>query len=223
MQRVLLSGLIVFATHALLAAQVVAPPEVAFSGVVQPSSFAMDAAICAPPTHEIECSGGLFFLTSSTIDLDQYIGTNVKLYGTSLVECPMYNIHKVEVPPPATLAICGTGGLGCPIRLRSGPGGLSQHAFLVSLSPGLLPLNPLKGSLQLGEPFFVLANSGAGNFPPEGAAFDFSIPLTTSLTGLTIYFQSVRRNVGPVGPMQFSNPVCIEIVGHVFVCWTPDC
>jgi len=214
--------LFVLALVAPLAAQVADPPEVAFTGVVQPFDGVI-IAICAPPSHELECSDGTFFLTSSTLDLDAWVGKNVKLYGKSVSDlCPLYDIHKIEEPPPATLAICGTGGLGCPIRLRSGPGGISQHALWVALKPGLVTLNPSKGSFLLGEPFFLLGIQ-SGGFPAEGAAFDLTVPPDPVLTGVTLYFQSARRDVGPVGPLHLANARCMEIVGFVFVCHDPDC
>ncbi|HZL99964.1 MAG TPA: hypothetical protein VFD43_06905 [Planctomycetota bacterium] len=185
MIRFLLTGLFVLATSAPLAAQIIAPPEVSFTGVVEKADGFVIAAICAPPTHQLACSDGTYFLYSSTLDLDQYLGKNVKLYGSSLEVCPLYNVHKVEVPPPATLAICGTGGFGCPIRLRSGPGGISQHALFVSLAPGLVPLNPSKGSFLLAEPFYLLGVQ-VGGFPGEGAAFDFTIPGAPVLAGVTL-------------------------------------
>jgi hypothetical protein len=211
MLRFVSTVLFVSALAAPLAAQIIDPPEVAFTGVVQKFDGAI-IAICAPPTHEFECSDGTFFLTSSTIDLDLYLGKNVKLYG-----------NKVEIPPPATLAICGTFGFGCPARVRSGPGGISQHALWVSLKPALVPLNPSKGSFLLAEPFLLIGLQ-AGGFPPEGAAFDFFIPAgPPALAGVPIYFQAARRDIGPVGPMHLSNAVCMEIVGFVLVCWDPDC
>jgi len=205
-----------------LGAQVIDPTEVAFTGVLRHFSGSV-SSICSLPTHELECSDGKFFLKSSTLDLEAWLGQDVKLYGNKLGICPVYDIHAVENPPPATLAICGTGGLGCPIRLRSGPGGISQHVLLVSLAPGLVTFNPLKGSLLLGTPVYMIGDSGAGSFPPEGAAFDLTIPGAPILTGVKLYFQAVRRNVGPVGPMQFSNAACLEIVGFVFTCEVPGC
>jgi hypothetical protein len=211
--------LFAFALAAPLAAQATDPPEVAFTGVVQKFP---GVSVCVPPTHVLACSDGTFFLMSSTLDLDLYVDKNVKLYGQQADICPIYDIHAVESPPPATLAICGTGGLGCPIRLRSGPGGISMHALWASLKPGLVPLNPVKGSFLLGEPFFLVGLT-SGGFPAEGAPFDLTIPSNPILTGVTLYFQSARRDIGPAGPLNFANAACIEVVGFVFVCHTPDC
>lgn len=221
MSRFLSSLVISFALVAPLLAQATDPPEVAFTGVVQPFDGVI-IAICAPPSHELECSDGTFFLTSSTLDLDAWVGKNVKLYGRSVSDkCPLYDIHKVEEPPPATLALCGTGGLGCPIRLRSGPGGPSQHALWVSLAPGLVTLNPSKGSFLLAEPFFLIGIK-SGDFGGAGAAFDLTVPPDPVLTGVTLYFQSARRNL-TIGALNLANARCLEIVGFVLVCHEPDC
>lgn len=201
-----------------LAAQI-DPSEVAFTGVVQKYS---GISVCVAPTHMLDCTGDTFKLVSSTLDLDLYVGKNVKLYAQKADICPIYDVHAVEEPPPATLAICGTGGLGCPIRLRSGPGGISQHALWVSLKPDLVTLNPSKGSFMLAQPFYLMGIQ-SGGFPAEGAAFDLTIPPNPILTGVTLYFQAARRDVGPVGPLHLSNNACIEIVGFVFVCHSADC
>src|SRR5262245_10024192 len=152
MLRSLSRLVIAIALGAPLAAQI-DPVEVAFTGVVEKFS---GVGTCVAPTHVLACSDGTFFLVSSTLDLDLYVGKNVKLYATKDDICHINDVHGVEEPPPATLAICGTGGLGCPIRLRSGPGGISQHALWVSLKPDFLPLNPNKGSFLLAQPFYLI-------------------------------------------------------------------
>lgn len=239
MHHVLSSLLFVSLAASPLAAQVIEPPvgapvEAAFTGVVQPA-FAptpgeLELSICAPPSHTLECSAGTFFVSSSTLDLDAYIGQNVKLYGTQLFECPTFDIHTVESPPPATLAICGTGVSGCPVRLRSGPGGLATHWVFASLASGFFPLSPVKGSFMLSPPFFQVAMGFSNSFGP-GPAFDFTVPPAPFLTGLTIYFQAARREVGittPSGltqpPVQFSNVVCLPVLGFSgLLCVPADC
>jgi hypothetical protein len=62
------------------------------------------------------------------------------------------------------------------MRLRAGPGGLSQHALLVATAPGFFSSSIEKCSLLLGQPFFLLATSPAGFHQPEGYAFDFTVP-----------------------------------------------
>jgi hypothetical protein len=204
-------------------AQIVQPPVVSFTGVVKPSEFDTAQIICAPPTHTIECSEGIFGLQSNSVDLDQFIGQNVKLTGQGVDKgCPLFEIFSVS-PPEATLTQCGTPGLGCTLRLRSGPGGLSQHLLLISTSPGFFSASPAKGSLLLGLPFMVLATSPVAHHPPEGYAFDFILPVDFSLIGIPIYAQTLRRDFGPAGPLRFSNAVCLTILGIPITCEMPDC
>jgi hypothetical protein len=126
-------------------------------------------------------------------------------------------------PPDATLTSCGTAGLGCEIRLRAGPGGLSQHTLFVSPVPGFLPVSVDKGSLLLGQPFVLLLTSPAAHHPPEGFAVEFMLPMAPVLVGIPIHLQSIRRDVGPVGPIRFSNAACLTIVGVPIHCIAPDC
>lgn len=203
------------------AAQIVPDQPASFTGVVQQVSF--DASlICAPPTHALECSGGTFFLKNGAADLDTVVGKMVKVSGyPSAAGCPVWAIDLIE-PPPVTLKVCGTTALSCEVRFRSWPGGLSQHALLVSLAPGVAPLNLVAGSLLLGDPWFVLLTQ-VGHFPPEGADFVFNVPIDTALAGLDFWFQTARRQVGPVGPLQLSNAICFQMGGIPFVCWPADC
>jgi hypothetical protein len=215
--------LAVFLFSSVASAQIIAPPVVSFTGVVKTWEFDTAQIICAPPTHALECSETIFGLVSSTIDLDQYIGQNVKLTAQAVDKgCPLFEVSAVE-PPETTLTLCGTAGLGCEIRLRAGPGGLSQHLLLVSTAPGFYSSNPAKGTLLLGQPFFTLATSPIAHHPPAGYAFDFVLPVDFSLVGIPIYFQTIRRDVGPVGPIRFSNAVCFTILGIPITCDTPDC
>jgi hypothetical protein len=219
-----------------LSSQFAAPPEVAFSGTLEalPTTAAADAdaeSLCAPPAFALQCSDGIFFLTSSTLSLGDSVGQNLKLYGTQVGDCPLYDIHAVEEPPPATLEVCGTGGFGCPVRLRSGPGGLASHWLFASLSPGLVPLNPVKGSFLLGPQFFQIGSGFSSSFG-DGVAFDFSVPIAPAFAGLRVYFQAARREVGITTPgdglvthppLQFSNAACLDIVGFTLLCHEPDC
>ena len=207
------------------------PKSVAVSGVVQavsPAELAGLDAFCFEPSHTLECSDGTLYLVSATVDLDAYVGQNVKAYGQTIFECPYIDVQSVEVPAPVTLDLCGTGGFGCPVRLRSGPGGLAQHTLFVALAAGFFPLNPAKGSVLLGEPFFQIA-SKASTGPGAGAAFDFTIPPIPALIGAKLYFQTVRKpltittDVSPPGPPVLSNAACLEIVGVTAFCVDPDC
>lgn len=214
---------LVFST--VVSAQIVAPIPRSVTGVVVPVPQPGQGILCPPTAFTLECSEGLIGITNSLIDLSLYIGQNVKL--TIVPDgkaCPRFAVLDVDTTPPATLQLCGTPeGLGCPIRLRSGPGGISQHFLFVSLENGFLPLSVLKGSFLLGSPFFLIGNSGAGPFPLEGAAFNYVVPSDPGLIGIDFYLQAARRDVGPVGPWQLSNARCFAPIGFTLVCHEPDC
>ncbi len=205
-------------------AQIVAPQPVSFTGVVETLDISPGVSILCPPGNfTLRCSQGLSF-RSSTIDLRNYVGQNVRLVGVNTHPgCPTFEITAVQDPPPASLTLCGTPeGLGCAVRLRSGPGGISQHFLFVALAPGFVPLNVDKGSFLLGDPNLILATA-SGGFPPEGAAFDFVIPVDFSLVGIDVFMQTARRDVGPVGPIRFANAVCFTPIGLTIFCAQPDC
>lgn len=210
---------------AFVSAQIVAPIPRSVTGVVVPVPSPGQGILCPPSAFSLECSEGVIGLTSSGIDLTPFIGQNVKLtIASDGKACPRYSVLAVDTTPPATLALCGTPqGLGCPIRLRSGPGGISQHYLLISLSPDFIPLSVMKGGFLLGSPFFVIGSSGAGPFPPEGAAFNYVVPSDPSLIGIDFYLQAARRDVGPIGPWQFSNARCFAPIGFTVLCVEPSC
>ncbi len=208
---------------ATLSAQIVAPQPISFTGVVRALPPSPGPPIlCAPGTHEIECAEGLFQLQSSTLILSALEGQNVKLFATAVSKfCPLFEETGVDLTPPATLDMCGTPGLGCPVRLVSGPGALSQHFLFVSATPGLYPVSIPAGSLMLGPPLIFLGVGFASG--PEGAVFEFNIPSNPQLIGLSAYLQVARRDIGPVGPVRWSNARCLEILGYPIVCYTPTC
>ena len=205
-------------------AQIVAPQPISVTGVLKVNDQQGAGVLCAPGTHLMECAEGLVQFRSKSINLDGLVGQNVQLTAIQTSkQCPLYEVTAVQMIPEATLTLCGTaGGLGCPIRLRSGPGGLSQHWLLVSAFPGWWPVNLTEGTFLLGQPFLVLP-SGAGQFGIDGAAWDFNIPGDPSLIGLEVFLQSARRDVGPVSPIRYSNAVCFEIIGFTLLCAEPDC
>lgn len=230
-------GLPVFVLAALslavppAAAQVGGPPgglsvEVTVTGFVTPLPVIHENGdtICIAPTHQLEVPEDTVFLWSSTVDLGALLGQNVRLHGLLNTECGVMAVDSFESPPPATLTLCGTPSMGCPIRLRSGPGGLTQHWLFVAPAGGFLPLNPEKGSLLLGQPLLLIGSSGAGQFGDAGVAFDFTLPHSAALVGVPIHFQAASRKVGPIGPIHFSNAVQLEIFGPSgLFCIDPDC
>jgi len=219
------SLLAVLALTCVASAQIVAPQPISVTGVLWLNQQQGPGVLCAPGTHVMQCSEGLVQFRSRTIDLDSLVGQNVTLTAIQTSkQCPLYEVTAVQTTPSTSLTLCGTpGGLGCPIRLRSAPGGLSQHWLLISAFPGWWPISLTEGTFLLGQPFLVLP-AGAGQFDVAGAAWDFTIPSDPSLIGLEVFLQAARRDVGPVGPLRYSNAVCFEIIGYtLFLCAEPDC
>ena len=200
----------------LLAAAAPAAAQVTISGVLQPDLL---PSICLQGTHTLECT--TVRLQSNSLDLDAFVGQNVRISGHDVgVECVVYEVTAVS-PPPVTLAFCGNPVPGCDVRFRSAPGALSQHLLFVSPFQDVLPVSPFIGTFLLGTPFLLVGDELTGN--AEGAAFDFTLPNTTALTGVTVFAQSVRRDVGPVSEWQLSNAVCFTILGPSPPCFLPDC
>ena len=215
-----------FTGHDTSAQLIIQGPPTSVTGVVAFADFdsGLDSHVCFQPTYTIECSGNLFFIQSATVDLADYVGQNVKLeMYNPYVACPSFEVTAVIETLPAALELCGTPeGLGCSWRVRSSPGGISQHFLFASISPGFAPLAPEKGSFLLGSPFLTVASTVSVD--AEGAAFDLVTPGDASLIGLDVWVQAARRDVGPiVAPFALSNSVCFEVVGFVFVCHQPDC
>lgn len=200
--------------------------EVTVTGFVTPLPILHDPAdtICIAPTHQLEVPEDTVYLWSNTVELGALLGQNVRLHGLLNTDCGLIAVDSFESPPPATLTLCGTPSMGCPIRLRSGPGGLTQHWLFAAPAGGFLPLNPEKGSLLLGQPLLLIGMSGAGQFGDSGVAFDFNLPSSAALIGVPLHFQAVSRKVGPIGPIHFSNAVMLEIFGPSgLFCIEPDC
>ena len=200
--------------------------EVTVTGFVTPLPVIDGAAdtLCIFPTHQLEVPEDTVYLWSNKVDLTALLGQNVRLHGLLSTECGIIAVDSFESPPPATLLLCGTASMGCPIRLRSGPGGLTQHWLFVAPAGGFVPLNPEKGSLLLGDPLLLIGMSGAGQFGDAGAAFDFNLPSSPALIGVPIHFQAASRKIGPIGPIHFSNAVQLEIFGPSgLFCIEPNC
>ena len=208
---------------AVVSAQIVAPPIVSVTGVIEPiSSGGGGYALCAPGTHVMKCTEGIFQLVGTQIDLEPFEGQNIRVVaGQVSKSCPLFDVLEVDTTPPATLQVCGTEGLGCPLRLQSGGGGLSQHWLILGAAPSFYPVSIDEGTFLLGEPFIVVGPVFAAGI--EGAVFDFNIPSDASLIGVEAFVQNARRDVGPVGPIRFGNLVCIEILGFPIICHPAVC
>jgi hypothetical protein len=199
--------------------------QATFTGVIQPASL---ATFCQEETHYLTCSASTpaaptgLLLKSSTLDLSLWEGQNAVFTAVPRgVECEIWDVIDVHVPPPATLVVCGAPVPGCEMRLRVGPSGvLGQYWLYVSLAPGFVPINPVKGTLLIAEPLiFVASGSTAG----LDATVDFTLPTMPLLTGLSLWFQGARRDIGPIGPVQLTNAVCLTILGPSPPCHSIDC
>ena len=49
------------------------------------------------------------------------------------------------------------------------------------------------------------------------------LPADLSLTGVSLWFQGARQDIGPVGPLQATNAVCFTILGPSPPCISPGC
>ena len=64
---------------AVVSAQIVAPPIVSVTGVIEPiSSGGGGDALCAPGTHVMKCTEGIFQLVGTQIDLEPFEGQNIR-------------------------------------------------------------------------------------------------------------------------------------------------
>lgn len=213
------------------AAQIIGPTstETAVTGVVRYAFFPTAGSvggICGQPLYTLEGLEGTVYLASATLDLEPYLDQLVKLHGAMSSECPVLEVASVQAPPPASLAICGTPGFGCTVRLVSGPSGLATHWFLASPFADFIALNPEKGAFLLGQPFALVGPFNSTAFGP--ARFDFSVPMIPALVDQPIYFQSARRAASLIGPgtqspIQLANRVTLNVVGFVLLCHEPDC
>ncbi len=214
------SSLILFGAFALATTSAA---QVSFTGVIEPATL---PSICQEETHYLTCTSpnpsaptGVL-LKSSTLDLTPFEGKVAAFTAVPRgVTCLIYDVIAVDTTPPASLEMCGTPGLGCPIRFRVQPASsLGEYWLFLATSPGFTPIDPVTGTLLLG-PGFVLVDQGT---TPPGQ-FDVVIPAVAALTGLDLWLQAARRDIGPIGPIQTTNAVCFEIPGFVLQCETPGC
>jgi len=201
----------------------VSAAQVTFTGVIQKVTL---PSICQEETHFLTCTGSSpssptgVLLKSSTLDLTPFEGKVATFTAQPRgVTCLIYDITAVDTTPAATLVMCGTPGLGCPLRFRIEPSAsIGEFWLFLSGSPGFAPVDPVTGTVLLGSGFILVAH---GTTPP--GSLDVVIPSDPALTGLALWLQGARRDVGPVGPITATNAVCFEIPGFVFFCETPGC
>ena len=205
----------ILATLALFVAPALAQTAT-FTAIIEPAT---QPSICQEETHLVACNGAL--LKSTTLDLNQYVGKpyrfTAKLGG---VTCNVWNVTAVA-GAPATLTFCGSAAPGCPIRLRVGPSGVIGMWFLWwSPSSAFVPLDATLGTLMLGAPAYSLGSGPTATATPY---FETVLPSSPALVGLTVFAQGARMDIGPVGPLQLTNPTCFTIAPFMPPCATPGC
>jgi hypothetical protein len=193
-----------------------APAQVVFTGEIEKATL---ASFCQEETHVLECAGVL--LKSSALDLAAFEGKVFEFTAEARgVECLIYDVTAVE-SASAHLVRCGNPVPGCPMRFRVGPTGvIGQYWLWLALSPTFLPLDQVTGTWMLNPPFFLL---GSGLTFGDGSAVDIVLPPDPSLTGLTLFLQGARQDIGPIGPIELTNPLCFQILGPSPPCFEPDC
>jgi len=200
-----------------------ASAQVVFTGVIEKVTL---PSICQEETHFLTCTGPTagaptgVRLKSTTLDLTQYEGKVATFTAQPRgVTCLIYDVTAVDTTPDAWLEMCGTAGLGCPLRFRVQPSpSLGQYWLWLSASPGFTPIDPITGTVLLGPGFVLVAQ---GSTPP--GQIDVVVPVDLALVGLDLWVQGARRDVGPIGPIQTTNAVCFDLPGIPIFCETPGC
>ena len=189
---------------------------VTFTAEIEPATL---ASFCQEETHFISCNGSL--LRSTVLNLDKYVGKPYEFTATLAgVECPIWYI-TAAVPAKGTLTFCGNAVPGCPIRMRVGPTGvIGEWMLWYSTQAAFAPIDPIFGTVMIGPPYEFL---GAGlTFGPT-AAFDAVVPQSPGITGLKVFAQGIRRDIGKIGPWTLTNPECFTILGPSPPCILPGC
>ncbi|GAB4140301.1 MAG: hypothetical protein Fur0037_06780 [Planctomycetota bacterium] len=205
----------------LLAGAAAAQTPVCITGIVQPVG---GPTICMQgETHLLEGTG--VFLRSSAVDLNRWVGQMVRIEGVDIgLLCHVLDVARVG-NALAVMQHCGTPMPGCTIKLKIGPGGLGRWAMFASFSPGFTPLGcsppgfQIDGTLLLRGPTLLAMGLFTG---PWGEVL-VPIPPNPALQGLRIRFQGARQDIGPVGPIQFSNGETITIAPFMPPCGGVNC
>ena len=193
----------------------------AAAGVITASGVLLERlplAQCGPSvTHRLECSSVL--LVSDTVDLDAWLGQNVRVTGVTIPAfCDVISVTAVE-PAPKTLSVCGTPAMGCPLRFKLSPSdGIGGFVLLASAAVDLAPVSFVSGSLLLAPPLVFVAQGFQMN---PATTIDVTIPPLAPLVGVSVYLQGAMWKIGPVGPPVFTNPTCLTISPSLAFCIDP--
>lgn len=198
-----------------------AQSPICVSGVVQPVTF---PTICIQgETHFL--AGTSVFLRSNVVPLAQFVGQNVRVQGTDIgLVCRVLDVAAIA-PAPAQLESCGTPMPSCQLRFKVTPGALGQYGVFGSLGSGFAPLgcappDGLDGTLLLGAPVHVFV---VGLFSGPIGDYVWQLPNTPAIQGVQVWIQAARQDIGPVGPIQFSNVLRFVIAPFMPVCGSINC
>ena len=208
----------IFAAALLLAA--VPAQNICVTGVLEPSGF----TICMQgETHHLADTP--VFLRSNTINLNAFLGQNVRVEGTDIgLLCRVLDVTSAT-PAGATLELCGTPMPGCSIKLKVGPGAIGQWALAASFGSGFLPLgcappDMLDGTWLLGTPAVTLV---VAPFTGPFGEYIWPLPNDPSLQGIQLMFQGARQDFGPIGPIQFTNVLPVQLIPFMPPCGSINC
>lgn len=208
-------------TTAFLTALAAAQSTVCVSGVVQPVTF---PTVCMQgETHFL--AGTQVYLRSAVVPLPQLVGQNVRLQGHDIgLVCRVLDVSAAG-PAPAQLDYCGTPMPGCSLRFKVTPGAIGQYGLFASLGAGFQPLGCappdwLDGSLLLGWPIHTFL---VALFPGPVGDYVWPIPNSPSVQGVQVWFQGARQDLGPVGPVEFTNVLRLVIVPFMPPCGGINC
>jgi hypothetical protein len=206
----------------LLLTTAAAQSPVCASGVVRPVT---GPTICMQgETHML--ADTRLYLRSATIDLNRYNNQLVRIEGTDIgVTCRVVAVSAVY-DAPAVLRHCGTPMPGCPIKLQVGPGALGRWALFASFGQGVLPLGCAPPGFWLDGTFFLAVPAetlSLGFFGGAWGEYTIPIPAIMSLAGMRLWFQGARQDIGPIGPVQFTNAEQITVVPFMPPCGGINC
>ena len=217
-RTVLLAAILLAVPLARVSAAQAAGP-LAVTGIVQPVP---GPTICMQgETHFLECTQ--VFLKSNVVDLNALVGQTLFLNGFDVgVTCHVIQVVAAQ-PANATLEWCGTPTLGCAVKFKVCPGPLAVGLLFLSTGtaflPVFLPLNLAPQAVLISPPFIPVPLSiGGGCFQST-----IPIPVDLSLVGANFWLQGARMDIGPVGPMQLTNAVCLTILPPLPPCIPPGC
>lgn len=172
-------------------------------------------------SHSLDCTN--VFLRSQTVNLANFVGQIVRIEGVDVgVTCPIIEVASVG-QPFATLEICGSPSPGCQVKLNVRPGAIGQWWLFASFFNGYQPLGCVQSGFLDGTVLLQLPAVGvnSGIFMGPVGSTTIPIPNDPNLIGVRVFFQGVRQDIGPVGPLQLTNTECIQI--RPGPCTQPNC